>query len=126
LKDRNKLKNQKWESKKNRLKYYLKQKNVNNVPRLVVYRSNNNIFIQLVDDSSRKTILSVSSIDKDLKGDIEKAKSKIEKSTIIGKAIAEKMKKVNIEKIIFDRNGYKYHGRIKAVGDAIRAAEIQI
>ena len=126
MKDRNKLKNQKWESKKSRLKYYLKQKNVNNVPRLVVYRSNNNIFIQLVDDSSSKTILSVSSIDKDLKGDIEKAKSKIEKSTIIGKAIAEKMKKVNIEKIIFDRNGYKYHGRIKAVGDAIRAAEIQI
>ena len=79
-----------------------------------------------MDDSSSKTILSVSSIDKDLKGDIEKAKSKIEKSTIIGKAIAEKMKKVNIEKIIFDRNGYKYHGRIKAVGDAIRAAEIQI
>ena len=126
MKDRNKLINQKWESKKNRLKYYLKQKNVNNLPRLIVYRSNNNIFIQLVDDSSRKTILSVSSIDKDLKGDIEKAKSKIEKSTIIGKAIAEKMKKVNIEKIIFDRNGYKYHGRIKAVGDAIRAAEIQI
>jgi len=126
LKDRNKLKNQKWESKKNRLKYYLKQKNVNNVPRLVVYRSNNNIFIQLVDDSSRKTILSVSSIDKDLKGDIEKAKSKIEKSTIIGKAIAEKMKKVNIEKIIFDRNGYKYHGRVKALADAIRSSEITI
>ena len=126
MKDRKKLINQKWKSKKNRLKYYLKQKNVNNIPRLVVYRSNNNIFIQLVDDSSRKTILSVSSIDKDIKGDIEKAKSKIEKSTITGKAIAEKMKKVNIEKIIFDRNGYKYHGRIKAVGDAIRAAEIQI
>ena len=56
----------------------------------------------------------------------DKAKSKVEKSTIVGISIAEKMKKANIKKIIFDRNGYKYHGRIKAVGDAIRDAEIQI
>ena len=126
MKDRNKLIKQKWDSKRKRLKYKLKQKNINNVPRLVVFRSNKNIFIQLVDDKKNKTILSVSSIDKELKGAIDKVKSKIEKSTIVGKAIAEKMKKANIEKIIFDRNGYKYHGRIKAVGDAMRAAEIQI
>ena len=126
MKDRNKLIKQKWESKKKRLKYYLKQKNINNLPRLVVYRSNNNIFLQLVDDTNSKTILSASSIDKELKGAIAKTKSKVEKSTIVGKAIAEKMKKANIQKIIFDRNGYKYHGRIKAVGDVIRATEIQI
>ena len=126
MKDRNKLIKHKWESKKKRLKYHLKQKNINGIPRLVVFRSNNNIFIQLVDDTINKTILSVSSIDKELEGAIDKAKSKIEKSTIVGKTIAEKMKKANIEKIIFDRNGYKYHGRIKAVGDAIRSAEIQI
>ena len=126
MKDRNKLIKHKWESKKKRLKYHLKQKNINNVPRLIVFRSNNNIFTQLVDDSTSKTILAVSSIDKELKEDINKAKSKIEKSTIVGSVISEKIKKVNIKKIIFDRNGYKYHGRIKAVGDAIRAAEIQI
>ena len=126
MKDRNKLIKQKWESKKKRLKYHLKRKNINNVPRLVVFRSNNNIFIQLVDDSRSKTILSVSSIDKELKGLIDKAKSKIEKSTIVGKVIAEKMIEAHIEKIIFDRNGHKYHGRIKAVGDAIRTAEIKI
>ena len=126
MKDRNRFKRQKWELKKKMLKYHLKQKNVNNVPRLVAFRSNSNIFLQLVDDKNNKTILSVSSIDKGLKGTIDKAKSKIEKSTIVGKAIADKMKKENIAKIIFDRNGYKYHGRIKAVGDAIRAAEIQI
>ena len=126
MRDRNKLISQKRESKKKRLKYHLKQKNINNVPRLIVFRSNNNIFIQLVDDAKSKTILSVSSIDKELKGVIDKVNSKIEKSTIVGKTIAEKMKKANIKKIIFDRNGYKYHGRVKAVGDAIRSSEIQI
>ncbi len=123
---KSKLKVQKWNSKRKRLQYHLKQKNINNVPRLIVNRSNNNIFIQLVDDVNSKTILSVSSIDKELKGSIDKVKSKIEKSTIVGKTMAEKMKKANIEKIIFDRNGYKYHGRVKAVGDAIRSSEIQI
>ena len=126
MKDRNKLIKHKRESKKKRLKYHLKQKNINNLPRLIVFRSNKNIFTQLVDDENSKTILSVSSIDMKLKGAIEKAKSKIEKSKIVGNAIAEKMKKDNINKIIFDRNGYKYHGRIKAVADAIRSLEIQI
>ena len=120
------IKNQKWNSKRRRLKYHLKLKNINYLPRLIVFRSNNNIFTQLVDDKENKTILSVSSIDKELKDVIGKAKSKIEKSTIVGKAIAEKMQKANIEKVILDRNGYKYHGRIKAVGDAIRSEEIQI
>ena len=120
------MKIKKWDSKRYRLKYHLKQKNINNIPRLIVFRSNTNIFTQLVDDKNNKTILSVSSIDKELKGTIDKANSKIEKSMIVGKTISEKIKKANIEKIIFDRNGYKYHGRIKAVGDAIRAAKIQI
>ena len=126
MKVNSKSKKKKWESKRKRLKYHLKQKNINGVPRLIVFRSNNNIFTQLVDDDTSKTILSVSSIDKDLKEVIDKAKSKIEKSTIVGSVISEKIKKANVKKIIFDRNGYKYHGRIKAVGDAIRAAEIQI
>ena len=126
MKNRNKLIKHKRELKKKRLKYHLKQKNINNIPRLVVFRSNNNIFTQLVDDENSNTILSVSSIDMKLKGAIEKAKSKIEKSKIVGNTIAEKMKKANIDKIIFDRNGYKYHGRIKAVAEAIRSLEIQI
>ena len=126
METKSKLKMKKWDSKRKRLKYHLKQKNINNIPRLVVFRSNNNIFTQLVDDENSNTILSVSSIDMKLKGAIEKAKSKIEKSEIVGNTIAEKMKKANIEKIIFDRNGYKYHGRIKAVAEAIRSLEIQI
>ena len=123
---KNKMKMKKWDSKRKRLKYHLKQKNINNVPRLIVFRSNKNIFTQLVDDEKSNTIFSVSSIDMELKGAIEKAKSKIEKSKIVGNSIAEKMKKANIDKIIFDRNGYKYHGRIKAVAESIRSLEIQI
>ena len=126
MKNRNKVLKNRWEAKKKRLKYHLKQKNINNVPRLIVFRSNKNIFTQLVDDENNNTILSASSIDMQLKGVIDKAKSKIEKSKIVGDTIAEKMKKANIDKIIFDRNGYKYHGRIKAVAEAIRSLEIQI
>ena len=121
-----KTKNQKWNLKRNRLKFHLKNKNINGLPRLVVFRSNSNIFIQLIDDSTNKTIMSVSTIDKEIKDSISKAKNKIEKSTIVGNCIAEKMKNQKINKIIFDRNGYKYHGRIKAVGDAIRNADITI
>ena len=123
---KSKLKMKKLDLKRKRLKYHLKQKNINNIPRLIVFRSNKNIFTQLVDDKNSNTILSVSSIDIKLKEAMEKAKSKIDKSKIVGKTIAEKMKKANIDKIIFDRNGYKYHGRIKAVADAIRSLEIQI
>ena len=124
--NKSKLKRQRWTSKKTRLKYYLKQKNINNLPRLVVFKSNCNIFLQLLDDVNNNTLLSSSSIDKELKVAIDKSKGKIEKSKIVGVSIAEKMKKEKIDQIIFDRNGYKYHGRIKAVGDAIREAKIQI
>ena len=121
-----KNKNKKWNLKRKRLKFHLKNKNINGLPWLVVFRSNSNIFIQLIDDSVNKTIMSVSTIDKEIKNLISKAKNKMEKSTIAGNCIAEKMKNKKIDKIIFDRNGYKYHGRIKAVGDAIRNADIII
>jgi len=126
MKLKSKTKNKKWNLKRNRLKYHLKRKNVKGLPRLVVFRSNSNIFTQLIDDVNHKTIISASSLDKELISAIKNAKNKVEKSTIVGECIAEKMKKENIDRIIFDRNGYKYHGRIKAVGDAIRNAEIQI
>ena len=126
MKLKSNTKNKKWNLKRNRLKYHLKRKNVRGLPRLVVFRSNSNIFTQLIDDVNHKTIISASSLDKELISAIKNAKNKVEKSTIVGECIAGKMKKEKINKIIFDRNGYKYHGRIKAVGDAIRNAEIQI
>tara|TARA_B100001741_G_C16518970_1_gene583749 strand:+ start:196 stop:570 length:375 start_codon:yes stop_codon:yes gene_type:complete len=115
-----------WRKKRERIKYRIMRKNVNNLPRLVIYRSNSNIYAQLVDDQKRETILSASSIDKNIKKLIDKASTKVEKSKIVGEAIAEKIKEAKINKIIFDRNGYKYHGRVKAVTEAIRSAEITI
>ena len=121
-----KNKNQIWQKKRKRIKYRIMQKNIGNLPRLVIYRSNVNIYAQLVDDEKNVTVLSASSIDKILKKSIDKAPNKIEKSNIVGKSLAEKIKNAKIERIIFDRNGYKYHGRVKALTEAIRSAEITI
>ena len=121
-----KSKYQIWQKKRQRIKYRIMQKNIGNYPRLVVYRSNTNIYAQLVDDEKNITVLSASSIDKNLKKSIEKATNKTEKSKIVGESLAEKIKDANIERIIFDRNGYKYHGRVKVLAEAIRSAEIII
>ena len=124
--DNKKNKHKNWQIKRRRIKYRIRQKNRNDYPRLVVYRSNTNIYAQLVDDLKMTTLLSASSIDKDLKDPIIKAANKIEKSKIVGVAIAEKIKNAKIDKIIIDRNGYKYHGRVKALTEAIRSADITI
>ena len=124
--DNKKNKHKNWQNKRKRIKYRIMQKNRNDYPRLVVYRSNSNIYAQLVNDLKMTTLLSASSIDKDLKDPIEKAANKIEKSTIVGNAIAAKIKKAKIGQIIIDRNGYKYHGRVKALTEAIRSADITI
>ena len=124
--DNKKNKHKNWQIKRKRIKYRIIQKNRNDYPRLVVYRSNSNIYAQLIDDLKMTTLLSASSIDKDLKEPIKNAANKIEKSKIVGVAIAEKIKNVKIDKIIIDRNGYKYHGRVKALTEAIRSADITI
>ena len=124
--DNKKNKHKNWQIKRKRIKYWIMQKNRNYYPRLVVYRSNSNIYAQLVDDLKMTTLLSASSIDKDLNEPIKKAANKIEKSKIVGVAIAEKIQKAKINQIIIDRNGYKYHGRVKALTEAIRSADITI
>ena len=124
--DNKKNKHKNWQIKRKRIKYRIIHKNRNDYPRLVVYRSNSNIYAQLVDDLKMTTLLSASSIDKDLKEPIKKAANKIEKSKIVGVAIAEKIQKAKINQIIIDRNGYKYHGRVKALTEAIRSADITI
>ena len=115
-----------WQGKRKRIKYHIVQKNVSNLPRLVIFRSNSNIYAQLIDDEKQTTLLSSSSIDKNLKKTVEKAGSKIEISKIVGESLAEKINDAKIDKIIFDRNGYKYHGRVKALAEAVRSAEITI
>ena len=115
-----------WQKKRKRIKYRIMQKNIGNHPRLVIFRSNVNIYAQLLDDSKKITLLSASSIDKDLQESIKKAENKIAMSKIVGESLAKKIKDAKIDRIIFDRNGYKYHGRIKALTDAVRSADIRI
>jgi large subunit ribosomal protein L18 len=86
-------------------------------PRLSVYRSNAEIYAQLVDDKSGKTLFAVGSVDKGVQS--EKA-SKIEKARIVGKLLAEKAMASGISKVVFDRNGFLYHGRVKSLAEGAR------
>jgi large subunit ribosomal protein L18 len=85
-------------------------------PRLSVFRSNKEIYAQLINDETGTTIVAVGSNQKDIKA----KGNKIEVATLVGKAIAEKAVKAGVEKISFDRNGYLYHGRVKALAEAAR------
>lgn len=103
-----------------KLKIRKKVKGTPDKPRLVVYRSLNNIYAQLIDDTTQNTLAAVSSLNKEVIEKLKDAKGKVGKSKIIGTLIAEKSKGINIEKVVFDRNGYLYHGRVKAVADGAR------
>ena len=109
---------------KKRVRTKLSLGHLGKYPRLVVFRSNKNIYGQLIDDSNRVTIVSSSTIDKELKDKMLKIESKVEKSKLVGMSIGQKLKDKKIKKIIFDRNGYKYHGRVKALADGIRESGI--
>lgn len=91
------------------------------VPRLNVFRSNNGIYVQVIDDTTGKTLVSSSTVELKIKngGNIEAAK-------LVGKDIAEKCKKAKINKVVFDRGGYLYHGRVSALADAAREAGLEI
>jgi large subunit ribosomal protein L18 len=90
-------------------------------PRLAVFRSLAHIYAQLIDDSLSKTLVAASSTDKAHRtngGNLAAAKA-------IGKAVAERAKELGITKVVFDRGGYQYHGRVKALADAARAAGLE-
>ena len=86
-------------------------------PRLSVFRSNKDIYAQVIDDLSGKTLASVSSNGKDLKGS---KGTKVELAQLVGKKIAEKALSAGVENVVFDRNGYLYHGRVKALAEGVR------
>ena len=94
-------------------------------PRLVVYRSNKHFESQIINDFESKTLISASSKDSNLKKEIESSKSKIEISTVVGKTLAAKAVEKKIKKVVFDRNGYPFHGRVKAFADAAREAGLE-
>ncbi len=93
-------------------------------PRLCVHRSGKYIYVQLVDDTAGKTITSVSSSLSEVKNEVKSGKN-IEAAKLTGSLIARKAISAGIKKVVFDRSGYKYHGRIKAVADAAREAGLE-
>ena len=94
-------------------------------PRLVVYRSNQHISAQIINDSDNIVLASASSFSKELRESLE-GKTKSEMSVGVGKAIGKKALEKNIKKVVFDRNGYIYHGRVKALADASREIGLKL
>ena len=88
------------------------------IPRVAIYRSNKQIYAQVVDDQKRITLLSASSKEKDIAATTNIRKT--EQAKLVGKLLASKCKEKGIEKVVFDRSGYKYHGRVKSLADAAR------
>ena len=107
------------QERRQRIKYRIRKKlsGTPERPRLCVFRSNKNIFAQLIDDVSGKTLVATSSRVKEIS---EKKVTKIEQAALVGKAIAEKAKAAGYEAVVFDRNGYLYHDRVKSLAEAAR------
>ncbi len=89
-------------------------------PRLCVYRSNQNIEVQIIDDTKGITIVSASTIDKEIKAKLSNKLTKTEQSKLVGKTLAERALKNKVKQVVFDRNGFNYHGRVKALAEAAR------
>ena len=105
------------ERRKQRVRRQLR-KVANGRPRLSVFRSARHIYAQVIDDEAGKTLAAASSKDKDFSG----SGSNIAAASVVGKQIAERAKKAGVETVIFDRGGYIYHGRVKALAEAAREA----
>ena len=93
-------------------------------PRLVVHRSHKNLYVQLVNDMDNKTLISISTNDKDFKKDC-KWGGNLDAAKKLGAYVSQEVKKKGIEEVVFDRGGYLYHGRVKALADAARAAGLK-
>lgn len=90
-------------------------------PRLAVFRSNLHIYAQVIDDTVGHTIAAASTMEKDMRSALE-GKRGLDQAAEVGKLVAERAKQAGVEKVVFDRGGFKYHGRIKALADAAREA----
>jgi large subunit ribosomal protein L18 len=93
-------------------------------PRLTVFRSARHVYAQVIDDVARKTLASASTLEETLRGTV-KGQKKREQAKQVGAALAKKCLAQSIQQVVFDRNGYKYHGRIKSLADAAREAGLK-
>jgi large subunit ribosomal protein L18 len=91
-------------------------------PRLAVFRSNNHIYAQVIDDASGRTLATASTVEKELRGSKE---TKTQEAASVGKLVAERAKSAGVERVVFDRAGFRYHGRIKSLADAAREAGLE-
>ena len=94
-------------------------------PRLVVYRSLSHIYAQVVDDLAGRVVAQSSSLSKDLAKEIENADGRRKVAEIVGRDVARRSKKNGIDRVVFDRNGYLYHGRVRAVADGAREGGLE-
>ena len=96
-------------------------------PRLSIFRSSTHIYVQVIDDLSGKTLAAASSVEPAVKGTMEKGTRGANRkgAELIGKTIAERLKEKGISQVVFDRNGFLYHGRVRAVAEAARAAGLE-
>jgi large subunit ribosomal protein L18 len=88
-------------------------------PRLAVFRSLNHIYAQVIDDASGRTLASASTVEKELRNS---SSTKTEEAAVVGRLVAERAKAAGVERVVFDRAGFRYHGRIKSLADAARNA----
>lgn len=113
--------NRKLETKRRHIRVRRKVSGTAQCPRLCVYRSNNNLFVQVIDDTVGKTIVSASTLDKEVKTKHSNKEAAKEVGTLIAKRALEK----NIKTIVYDRSGYVYHGVVKELAEAARAAGLE-
>lgn len=99
------------------------RKNISGTPerlRLTIYRSLNHIYAQIIDDVAATTVASASTLDKDVRAKLATGMSKVEESKVVGAMLADRAKTAKVVKVVFDRNGFLYHGRVKALAEAAR------
>ena len=113
-----------WKNKQSRVAYKINK--TLKYPKVVIFRSNKNISVQLIDNNTKLTICSSSSLDKSISKEISKSNNKIDMSNIVAKDLSTKIKSQKIDKVVFDRSGYRFHGRVKAIADTLKENGIKI
>jgi large subunit ribosomal protein L18 len=117
------------DDRRQRIKYRIRRRVNGTVerPRLTIFRSVSHMYVQVVDDASGKTIASASTVESSVKGALAKKATggNVEGAKAIGKTIAERLIEKGVKRVVFDRNGFLYHGRVKAVADAAREAGLE-
>jgi large subunit ribosomal protein L18 len=117
------------DDRRQRIRYRIRRRVTGTIerPRLTIFRSVSHMYVQVVDDATGKTIASASTVEPTVKGALEKKASggNVAGAKAIGKTIAERLIEKGVKRVVFDRNGFLYHGRVKAVADAAREAGLE-